>query len=193
MNALPWIVLPCAYLLGGLSPGYWLVRWRTGADLREQGSGATGATNAARVLGRQGFIAVMVLDAVKGAVAAAAARWAGLSDGWEFTAAIAVIAGHIWPIQLGFRGGRGLSPLLGAWLVLAPLAIGLCLAFAGAIWAATRRRIVGGLLGALLLPATTWWQTRSVPATACAALAFAMVAVAHRPHLHAKAAPPHAA
>jgi acyl phosphate:glycerol-3-phosphate acyltransferase len=193
MSPLAWIILPAAYLLGGISPGYWLVRWRTGADLREQGSGATGATNAARLLGRQGFIAVMVLDALKGAVAAAAARWVGLSDGWEFAAAVAVIAGHIWPIQLGFRGGRGLSPLLGAWLVLAPLAIGVCLAFAAVIWGTTRRRIVGGLLGALLLPVTTWWQTRSTPATACAALAFVMVALAHRPHLQPKPAPPHAA
>lgn len=182
MNALPWLVVPIAYVLGGVSPGYYLVRRRTGHDVRTQGSGATGATNAARLLGRGGFALVMVLDAVKGALAALGARHAGLGGGWEFAAAVAVVAGHVWPIQLGFRGGRGLSPLLGAWLVLAPLAIGACLAVAAVLWAVSRQRIKSGLLGALLLPATTWWQTHQVPAAALAGVAFAIVTFAHRSH-----------
>jgi hypothetical protein len=115
MNLLPWLVIPGAYLLGGVSPGYWLVLMRTGTDVRAQGSGATGATNAARSLGTQGFVMVMLLDTLKGAAAAALTRPAGLSAGWEFAAAAAVVAGHIWPVQLGFRGGRGFSPLLGHW------------------------------------------------------------------------------
>src|SRR5215217_2822424 len=127
MNPLSWLVLPAAYFLGGVSAGYWLVRVRTGADVRTQGSGATGATNAARLLGRNGFALVLALDAAKGAIAVLVARLLGFVDGWEFAAAAAVIAGHVWPVQLGFRGGRGLGPLLGAWLVLAPLAIAACL------------------------------------------------------------------
>jgi glycerol-3-phosphate acyltransferase PlsY len=181
------------YVLGGLSAGYWLVRWRTGTDVRTHGSGATGATNAARLLGRGGFAMVLALDAAKGAFAALLARFVGIDGGWEFAAAAAVVAGHVWPVQLGFRGGRGLGPLLGAWLVLAPLAIGACLLAAGAAWAISKRRVMSGLFGAMLLPATTWWATRSMPAAAFAAITFVIVAFAHRAHWHSTATPPSAA
>jgi acyl phosphate:glycerol-3-phosphate acyltransferase len=189
MNVLPWLVVPAAYVLGGISPGYWLVRLRTGVDVREQGSGATGATNAARLLGRGGFALVMVLDAVKGALAAFGALAVGLEGGWEFAVAAAVVAGHVWPVQLAFRGGRGLSPLLGAWLVLAPFAIGACLLAAGIIWGISRRRIFAGLLGAFLLPATTWWETHQLPAATFAGVTFCIVAVAHRSHWNSTAQP----
>jgi glycerol-3-phosphate acyltransferase PlsY len=182
MDLLPWLVVTGAYLLGGVSPGYWLVRMRTGTDVRAQGSGATGATNAARSLGAQGFVMVMLLDTLKGAAAASVARALGLSGGWEFAAAAAVVGGHIWPVQLGFRGGRGFSPLLGAWLVLAPLAIGACLGIAGITWGLSRQRVWSALLGALLLPGATWWVTRSLTAAGFTALTFAMVAIAHRSH-----------
>ncbi|MGH7943554.1 MAG: glycerol-3-phosphate acyltransferase [Opitutaceae bacterium] len=190
MSPAAWLVIPAAYLLGGVSPGYFLVRRRTGQDVRAQGSGATGATNAARILGGRGFVLVLFLDAVKGAIAAFGARLAGLESGWEFAAATAVVAGHVWPIQLGFRGGRGLGPLLGAWLVLAPLAIGGCLVIAGVTWAITKRRIGAGLFGALFLSATTWWETHSAVAAVCAGVTFCIVAIAHSTHLHPNAAPP---
>ena len=190
MSPLAWLVIPAAYLLGGVSPGYLLVRRRTGEDVRAQGSGATGATNAARILGSRGFVLVMVLDAIKGALAAFVAEKLGLANGWPFAAATAVVAGHVWPIQLGFRGGRGLSPLLGAWLVLAPLAIGVCLLIAGVTWAITRRRIAAGLFGALFLPLTTWWQTHDTLSAVFAGVTFCIVAIAHRSHLHPTAAPP---
>lgn len=189
MTAFAWLVLPAAYLAGGVSPGYWLVRLRTGTDLRTQGSGATGATNAARLLGRGGFVLVLALDAAKGALACLLARVAGLDGGWEFAAAAAVVAGHVWPLQLGFRGGRGLGPLLGAWLVLAPLAIGACLVIAGAGWAITRRRVPSGLVGTLLLPAATWWDLRSGPAAICAGVTAAIVLLAHRSHWQSRPAP----
>ena len=190
MTALPWLVVPAVYLLGGVSAGYWLVRLRTGGDVRGQGSGVTGATNAARVLGGGGFALVLFLDALKGAVAALAARFAGLHGGWEFAAAAAVVAGHVWPVQLGFRGGRGLGPLLGAWLTLAPVAIGVCLLAAGIAWAISRRRVWSGLFGALLLPATTWFELHALPAVAFTILTFGIVAFAHRSHFTPAAGPP---
>jgi glycerol-3-phosphate acyltransferase PlsY len=182
MSPLAWLVLPAAYLVGGVSPGYWLVRLRTGADVRTQGSGATGATNAARLLGRGGFALVLALDAAKGALVVALARFAGFTDGWEFAAAAAVVAGHVWPLQLGFRGGRGLGPLLGAWLVLAPGAIGACLVLAGLGWAVSRRRVLSGLVGTAVLPVATWATTAALPAAGGAAVTAAIVLFAHRSH-----------
>ena len=189
MNALPWLTVPAAFLLGGVSAGYWLVRLRTGADVRSVGSGATGATNAARVLGGGGFAFVLLLDAAKGALAVLVARYAGLADGWEFAAAFSVVAGHIWPVQLGFRGGKGLGPLLGAWLALAPLAIGGCLLIGAVAWGLTRRRVPAGLFGALFLPGATWLETHSVPAAFFTTLTFGIVAFAHRSHFIPAAQP----
>ena len=127
---------------------------------------------------------------------AAAALWAAAGvvvfavPGLTVRVATLVVAGHVWPVQLGFRGGRGLGPLLGAWLVLAPLAIGICLVIAGIAWAITRRRIGSGLFGALLLPATTWWETHDTMAAVFAGLTFCIVALAHRTHLHPTGTPP---
>ena len=193
MNPLAWLVIPAAYLLGGVSAGYWLVKLRTGIDVREQGSGATGATNAARLLGKRGFIYVLALDALKGAFVALLARVVGLEGGWEFAAGAAIVAGHVWPLQLGFRGGRGLGPLLGAWLALSPLAILTCLLIAGASWALTRRKVPSGLFGAFVLPVATWYETHSVAAATFTAMTFCIIAIAHRSHWHPTPMPPGAA
>lgn len=188
MPLLSWLVVPFAYLLGGVSAGYWLVRSRTGADLREVGSGATGATNAGRVLGKGGFVVVLALDAAKGAAAVLLARAAGLPDTGQFAAGLAAVAGHVWPVQLRFRGGRGLGPLLGAWLVLTPWAMFACLLLAGLTWALTRRRIHAGLLGALVLPLAGWIETRSAPGAVLTALVFGLVAFTHRSYVRPPAA-----
>lgn len=172
--------LVVAYLIGGLSPGYWLVRRKMGVDVRQHGSGATGATNVSRLLGRWGFATVLVLDALKGVVAVLIARALGLRDGWEFAAATAAIAGHIWPLQLGFRGGKGLGPMLGAWVVLAPVALLASSGVAAIVWGLTGRKIAGGMLGVAVLVPTTAWRTDALPAAIAATVAFVIVALAHR-------------
>jgi glycerol-3-phosphate acyltransferase PlsY len=171
-----------SYFLGGLSPGYWLVRWKTGRDVREQGSGATGATNAARVLGIGGFAATFALDVLKGAVVVLAARELDVSNTWQALAGLAVVLGHVWPMQLGFRGGKGVAPLIGAWLALAPLALVPCLALGALALLASRAFVRSGLAGLLLLPLATWWELRDPTCTAIAGLAVAVVLYAHRTH-----------
>src|ERR1017187_8659729 len=106
-----------AYLLGCFATGYYLVRARTGKDIREIESGSTGARNVGRVLGKPGFVLTVFGDFGKGALAV----WGA----WEWTnnhhlaavAMLAVIAGQIWPAQLRFRGGQGVAASLGALLV----------------------------------------------------------------------------
>ena len=101
-----------AYGLGCLNAGYYLLRWRDGRDLRALGSGNAGARNAGRVLGTRGFALVFALDATKGLLAVLAARW------WAPEAAalcaVAATLGHIYPIQLQWRGGKGVATALGA-------------------------------------------------------------------------------
>lgn len=103
-----------SYALGCISVGYYLVRWQTGQDLRELGSGATGGRNTSRVLGKSGAIATGVGDILKGVLA----MWVALVfrlEPWALALVmIAVLAGHVWPVQLGFKGGKGLSAAFGA-------------------------------------------------------------------------------
>jgi glycerol-3-phosphate acyltransferase PlsY len=115
------IVVCAAYAVGCVSPGYWLVRLFAGRDIREIESGSTGSANVARVMGKAGFAITMAADCAKGSLALGAARYFGLSPAWTISTMLAVLLGHIWPLPLGFRGGKGLATTLGALIVLDPL------------------------------------------------------------------------
>ena len=161
-----------AYLIGGLSPGYLLVRWRAGIDVRATGSGGTGATNVGRILGWKGYTTVMVVDLLKGALVAGVAVAAGVPEAWKYAAAFLVVVGHVWPIWLGFRGGKGVGPFVGAWLVLAPLALMPSLVLGLILLAWWRRFSMAGLCSLVVFPAAAWFATGSrIPvAVACATI-----------------------
>ena len=108
----------CAYAAGCVSSGYYWVRFRLGTDIRDRHSGSTGARNVQRVLGRTGFILVFAADALKGAGVIWIARATGFHPAWIPVLVPCVVAGHIWPAQLGFRGGKGLVTALGAFIGL---------------------------------------------------------------------------
>src|ERR1035441_7362285 len=110
-------VLAGSYVLGCFSTGYYLVRQRTGQDIRELGSGSTGARNAGRVLGCQGFWLTMAGDMAKGALAVWLALALTGNDRVAMLAWLAVVMGHIWPAQMGFRGGKGVSTSLAGLLI----------------------------------------------------------------------------
>jgi glycerol-3-phosphate acyltransferase PlsY len=112
------ICIGAGYALGCFSTGYYLVRWRTGQDIRTLGSGSAGSTNVGRILGIPGFIATMLGDSVKSGIGLWSAIHFGIAPWGVALVMIAVMAGHIWPVQLGFRGGKGLAPMLGIGMVL---------------------------------------------------------------------------
>jgi glycerol-3-phosphate acyltransferase PlsY len=172
-----------AYLLGGLSPGYWLVRLKTGVDIRTTGSGGTGATNVGRMLGRKGYVIVMVVDLLKGALVGFAARALGTSTAWTFAATFAVVAGHVWPVWLGFRGGKGVGPYAGAWLVLAPLALLPSLVLDAVLFAWLRVFSISGLCSLMVMPAAVWWATRSWSAVAINCVTISLLLWAHRANI----------
>ncbi|MEQ2009003.1 MAG: glycerol-3-phosphate acyltransferase [Limisphaerales bacterium] len=121
MNPISFLVLLPCYAIGCCVTAWYLVRWRTGADLRELHSGTTGARNAGRVLGRAAFAGIAVLDGLRGMLAMSLAAWAGLREWGLVLAGTAVLAGHVWPVQLGFQGGKGLAIGTGVILWLLPL------------------------------------------------------------------------
>ena len=115
------LAIAIGYGLGSVPVGYLLVRWRTGGDLRRAGSGSTGASNAARLLGRPGFAAVFLLDLAKGIAAVLLA--ATLTDDRAAVAGagIAAVVGHLWPVWLRIQGGKGLATGFGACLAFSPV------------------------------------------------------------------------
>jgi glycerol-3-phosphate acyltransferase PlsY len=114
-------LLLIAYTCGCFATGYYWVRWTTGRDLRQIGSGNCGAKNAGRILGLKGYVVTAIGDVLKGWAAVSLAAFFGLDGWWLAAAAIAVVIGHNWPIQLGFRGGKGVATTYGAILAIAPM------------------------------------------------------------------------
>src|ERR1041385_8199295 len=106
-----------AYLLGCFATGYYLVRLRTGQDIRELGSGSVGAKNVGRLLGRPGFVVALLGDLAKGAFAVWAAQHFTKDDWAVQLSLLAVVAGHVWPAQLRFRGGKRGAPPFGGGFV----------------------------------------------------------------------------
>ena len=107
------------YLLGSIPSGWLAGRWLKGIDLREIGSGSTGATNVLRQVGKGPALVVFLIDVAKGAAAVLIARALGLGDWIQMLAGLTALAGHIWPVWLGFKGGKAVATGLGMFLGLA--------------------------------------------------------------------------
>ncbi len=179
------LILAASYLLGCFSTGYYLARLRTGQDLRALGSGSTGGRNAGRLLGRGGFALTMAGDALKGALAVAISVYAGLS-GWLLAAVtLAVVLGHIFPLQLGFRGGKGLATALGALLVLDYRLPLVALPLIGLAWLLSRQMTLSLVGGVLLVPLLALVLGHSPALAVGLALVAAVLLYAHRPNIAA--------
>ena len=174
-----------AYLLGAIPFGYLLVRLKTGHDIRASGSGNIGATNVLRTSGRALGIVTLLLDVAKGFAAVwVAGRATGGAPEWMSAAALAVMAGHAFPVFLKFRGGKAVASAVGAFLCLEPLALAAVLVvFVAAVWW-TRYISLGSVLAAGLLPVAVWGIGRA-PAVevAAAAVAGAFVIWRHRENI----------
>ena len=174
-----------AYLIGSIPFGYLIVRLRGGGDVRETGSGGTGATNVSRRAGKWAGVITLLLDAAKGAAAIliVKALVGSLVTDWIISAAaIAALLGHIFPIWLGFRGGKGVATGVGIFLVLAPLSV-LCagVIFVAVVWL-TKFVSLGSIMAAATIPLFVWLQSAGdVRPLLTAAVAGALLIVfAHR-------------
>lgn len=170
------------YLIGSVPFALILAR-RWGADLRRVGSGNLGAANVLRASGVKAGLLVAVLDVSKGAASVALAQ--RLSGGPEVPAfaGLAAVVGHIYPIWLGFRGGKGVATACGAFAILTPAAVLPTLGvFATGVWL-TRYISVGSVLASVALPVTAYVLDSPVPAVAAAVSASALIVFRHRSNL----------
>ena len=146
-----------SYLLGSIPFGYVLVRLFHHTDIRETGSGNIGATNVARTSPALGAV-TLLLDALKGFAAAALARHFHLEASALFVAAAALFAiiGHMFPVWLGFRGGKGVATALGSFLCVAPKSVLVMLAIFIILVVAFRYISLGSIVAALCFPLLVW-------------------------------------
>src|SRR5690242_10441971 len=163
------IVAAVSYLLGSIPFGYLLVRVFRGEDIRQTGSGNIGATNVARSGAKGLGIATLVLDALKGAVAVVIAGYVAnaelkasacpCADPTQLMAVAALFAvlGHVFPVWLKFKGGKGVATALGVFCVLFPKAILIALAIFILTVAITRYVSLGSILGAITFPIASYF------------------------------------
>ncbi len=173
------IIAVISYFLGSIPFGYILVRIFTGSDVRSQGSGNIGATNVART-GRKGLaIATLFLDALKGYVAVLIAK-GGLTYRWLISqpdavgsdiywhrlytfaavAAVFAILGHMFPVWLHFRGGKGVATGLGVFLAFAPRPVAAVMIVFFIVVALTRYVSLGSIVSSALFPIAFWYMDR---------------------------------
>ncbi len=151
------LALLLAYLIGAIPFGFLLVKLTTGKDVRASGSGNIGATNVLRTTGRGAGIATLLLDIAKGFGAVwLAAELTDDSTLWTSAAALAVMAGHAYPVFLKFKGGKAVASFVGAFLYLTPVPLlAVALLFAMVV-AGTRYISAGSIVGAASFPLGVW-------------------------------------
>lgn len=176
------LTIVTAYLIGSVPFALILAR-RWGADLRHVGSGNLGAANVLRASGVKAGLLVALLDVSKGAASVALAQRLGGGPEVPAFAGLAAIVGHIYPVWLGFRGGKGVATACGAFAVLTPAAILPALGlFATVVWF-TRYISVGSVLASVALPVIAYVNDSPVPVVASAIFASALIVFRHRSNL----------
>ncbi len=176
-----------AYLIGSIPTGYLIVKAKTGKDIREIGSGSTGATNVKRVLGKKWFFIVMFLDALKGALPVALAGYFSADYNvfglYSVIAAIFVIIGHSKPIFLGGKGGKSVASGVGTILAL-NWQVGLILAV---IWSIityfTKYVSVGSIVALVLSPFLMYFFKAPSAYVVYCAIAAVYVTYLHRENI----------
>ncbi|MER3428778.1 MAG: acyl-phosphate glycerol 3-phosphate acyltransferase [Pyrinomonas sp.] len=180
----PLLLMLVAYWLGSIPFGYLIVKLVRGDDVRRTGSGGTGATNVTRRAGKLAGLITLFLDAAKGAAAVLLARRLGGADAWVAVAGVTAIFGHIFPVWLGFRGGKGVATGLGVFVALTPVAVLLLAPIFLAVVLTTRYVSLGSITSAAALPFVVWWlKPNDGPLIACALASSALVIWAHRSNI----------
>jgi glycerol-3-phosphate acyltransferase PlsY len=180
-----------SYLLGSIPFGYLLVRIFRGEDVRQSGSGNIGATNVSRKSPALG-VATLLLDALKGAVAVALSRVIAahtLSRASIDPAAVAAlfsVVGHVFPVWLKFRGGKGVATGLGAFALVAPKAVLIAAGVFIILVAIFRRVSLGSIVAVAAFPFLAWAFTPSISLTSLALIALTSLLIVgkHQENIH---------
>ena len=174
------LVVFAAYLIGSIPFAFLLARRWSAADLRQVGSGNLGAANVMRASGVTAGVLVAILDITKGACSVMLAERLSGNAAAPAAAGLAAIVGHIYPIWLRFRGGKGVATACGVFSVLTPLAIPPALAIFLITVALTKYISLGSLLATMALPPLAYAMGSPAPAVIAAFAAAAIIVFRHR-------------
>jgi glycerol-3-phosphate acyltransferase PlsY len=148
-----YLIIPFAYLLGSIPFGLLIVKAQAGRDIRGMGSGNIGAANVARTAGTLAGVLTLLLDAAKGYLAVEiTARWSGGHLRSMMAAAVAAVLGHMFPVWLKFKGGKGVATGMGVFLPICAPAVGLAAALWLIVVAFWRYSSLGSIVAAAALP-----------------------------------------
>ena len=178
------LLLPIAYLLGSIPWGVILTRIFSDVDVRAAGSKNIGAYNVFRLAGKRLGLMTLGGDLLKGAVPVfAGISWLGVSD-WRGETLVCLIAlsafaGHLFPVFLGFKGGKGVATAAGCFLVISPFVFLVCVLVYVLVLCSWGYSSAGSLSAATILPGAIWLATHSVPLTGCAFVMAALIFVRH--------------
>jgi len=172
-----------AYLLGCFTTGYYLVRMRTGQDIRELGSGSVGAKNVGRILGWRGFLTTVLGDICKGIFAVWVAHHFTQDDRVLALAMVAVVVGHIWPAQLWFHGGKGIATSLGALLIYDYHLIVAFLILFVSFFAVLRKTVLPGIFAIGCLPLVSMYLAHEPAKVVAVSFVAGLVFITHRKNL----------
>jgi acyl phosphate:glycerol-3-phosphate acyltransferase len=174
------IIMLMSYLAGSAAGAYYVVKLFTGQDIRKIESGNVGATNAGRVLGNRGFLLTILIDAGKVFITLAIVQYVFMeSDIALVTSALFLITGHLYPVQLGFQGGKGVVVYLASALFLTPLTIMVMAAVMGMSYAVLRRYKTAGFISMASIPLTAFWIEDSFIIGCGLVLLFCIVVMSH--------------
>jgi len=178
------LLLPFAYLLGSVPWGAILTRVFSDVDIRSEGSGNIGAYNVFRVAGKSLGLMTLGGDLLKGAIPVLVGIfWLGVSD-WKGEVLVSLIAlsafaGHLFPLFLGFKGGKGVATAAGCFLVISPLVFLISVLVYVLVLCSWGYSSAGSLSAAAILPGAVWLATHSVPLTGCALIMAVIIFVRH--------------
>lgn len=179
-----WLLLGAAYLLGAIPFGLIFTRTLTGKDPRQHGSGNIGATNAMRTGGKTVGILTLLADIIKGALPVAIAVQLAFSSLEIGAVALAAFLGHIFPVYLKFKGGKGVATMYGVLIPWMPW-VGVC---AFLVWLLTYKlsKLVSlaSILSGLILPVFAWLLDASQEGIVVCVVLGALMIIRHHSNIH---------
>ncbi len=181
LTAVPAVIV--GYLIGSVPFALLLARRWGRTDLRQVGSGNLGAANVLRASGVTAGIVVALLDVAKGAASVVVAGYVSANAAAPAAAGLAAIVGHIYPVWLQFRGGKGVATACGVFTVLTPLAVAPVLTlFIATVWI-TKYVSLGSMLASIALPPVAYATGSQEPVVAAASITAAIIVFRHRSNL----------
>ncbi len=178
----PIILTILSYLLGSISAGF-LVGSSSGVDVRSAGSGNIGATNVARTLGWKKGLVTLLADVAKGFLPVLAAHLLDLGAAAAASAGLAAFAGHLYPVFLGFKGGKGVATAAGVYLAAMPLGILALLGVFLAVVLGSRRVSLASMAAAMAGPVVAWALSYPDETVWMALFIAVLVVVRHRENI----------